>query len=272
MRIAIAHTTTFAFAPPARALVQNLRLTPRSFDSQYVLRWRLEMDVDGALRRDEDSLGNIVHAFSHPAAIERFSVSAVGEVETSDAVGVIRGEVEPLPSAMFLRASALAQTNGALREFALEAVGDASDRLERLHRLMDAVHQTMAYEPGESDSYVGSGEAFALRRGGVAEFAHIYIACARFLEIPARFVSGYFVDEGSPGHGLFAWAEAEAPGLGWVAFDPVNNQCADARYVRVAIGLDGPGATPFRTAHSAGGGAKVDSTVRIRQASGQAQN
>jgi hypothetical protein len=168
MRIAIAHHTSFTFTPPARALVQNLRLSPRSFDSQYVLRWRLEIDVDGALSRGEDSLGNLVSTFSHPAAVERFTISAIGEVETSDAVGVVRGEVEPLPAAMFLRASPLAQANRALREFATEAVGGAVDRVERLHLLMAAVHGAMTYDPGPSEAHGEAAEAFALRRGGAA--------------------------------------------------------------------------------------------------------
>ena len=272
MRILIDHQTTYAFSPPARALVQNLRLTPRSFDSQYVLRWRLSVDVDGALRRCEDSLGNIVHAFSHPGHLERLTVSAVGEVETGDAIGVVRGAVEPLPSTMFLRSSPLAQANGALREFAADAVGATADRLERLHRLMAAVHAAMAYEPSAAESPGVAAEAFALRRGDAREFAHVFIACARWLEIPARFVSGYLADAAPPPQGLFAWAEAETPGLGWVAFDGVHDVCPDARYVRVAVGSDGLGAAPFRTGHSAGAAAPVDAQIRVEQASAQTQN
>jgi transglutaminase-like putative cysteine protease len=272
MRIAIAHHTTFAFSPPARALVQNLRLTPRSFDSQYVLRWRLSVDVDGALRRCEDSLGNIVHAFSHPNHLDRFTISAVGEVETGDVVGVVRGAVEPLPSAMFLRSSPLAQANGALRDFVADAVGATADRLEQLHRLMAAVHAAMAFESSTQETRGAAADAFALRRGDAREFAHVFIACARWLEIPSRFVSGYFADDASPAEGLFAWAEAEAPGLGWIAFDPVHKICADARYVRVAVGFDGHGAAPFRLGHSGGAEAQVDAEVRVEQAFGQVQN
>jgi len=271
MRILIAHHTTFAFSPPARALVQNLRLTPRSFDSQYVLRWRLSVDIDGALRRCEDSLGNVVHAFSYPNHLERFTISAVGEVETGDAVGVVRGAVEPLPSAMFLRSSPLAHANGALRDFAADAVGSTADRLEQLHRLMAATHEAMAYEPSARETRGGAAEAFALRRGDAREFAHVFIACARWLEIPARFVSGYLAHD-EPPDGLTAWAEAEAPGLGWIAFDAVHNICPDARYVRVAVGFDGLGAAPFRLGHSSGAEAQVDAQVRVEQASGQVQN
>jgi transglutaminase-like putative cysteine protease len=173
---------------------------------------------------------------------------------------------------MFLRASPLAQANGALRDFAADAVGSTADRLEQLHRLMAAVHAAMAFEPSEHETRGGAAEAFALRRGDAREFAHVFIACARGLEIPARFVSGYLADEPPPPGGLFAWAEAEAPGLGWIAFDSVHKICPDGRYVRVAVGFDGLGAAPFRLGHSGGAEAQVDAQVRVEQASGQVQN
>ncbi len=273
MRIRISHQTTYAYAPAARSVIQNLRLTPRSFDSQYVLRWRVGVDVDCSLRQSEDSLGNVMHAFSYQGAIERFTVSAVGEVATAEAVGVVRGAVEPLPSAMFLRASPLAQANGVLREFALEAIGAATDPLERLHRLMGAIHAAMTFDPEAMEAKGGAGEAFALRRGGAPDFAHVFIACARWLGVPARFVSGYLAPpDAPPPQGLFAWAEAEAPVLGWVAFDPARNQCADEAYVRVAVGFDALGAAPFRAAQSGGGGETVSAAVMIEQAAGQSQN
>ncbi len=274
MRIRISHHTTFAYAPPARSVIQNLRLTPRSFESQYVLRWRVSVDVDGSLRQSEDSLGNIMHAFSYQRPVERFTVAAVGEVATTDAVGVVRGAVEPLPEPMFLRTSQLAQANGALREFALDTVDPSSDPLERLHLLMGAIHDAIAYDAEErADLKAGAVEAFALRRAGAAGFAHIFIACARHLGVPARFASGYLAPrEGPAPQGLFAWAEAAAPVLGWVAFDAVHNQCADERYVRVAVGFDSLGAAPFRVSQSGGGGETIDESVRIEQAAGQSQN
>ncbi|MGO4871405.1 MAG: transglutaminase family protein [Roseiarcus sp.] len=273
MRIRISHQTTYAYAPATRSVIQNLRLTPRSFESQYVLRWRVSVDVDGWLRQSEDSLGNVVHAFSYQGEIERFTISAVGEVATTDAVGVVRGAVEPLPTQMFLRASPLAQVNGALREFALDAIGTTPDPLERLHRLMDAIHGAMTFDAEAAEAKGGAGEAFALRRGGCRDYAHVFIACARWLDVPARFVSGYLAPrDAPPPQGLYAWAEAEAPVLGWVAFDPVRNQCADDAYVRVAVGFDALGAAPFRVAQSGGGGEAVRAAVMIEQAAGQSQN
>jgi len=91
MRIRIAHETTFSYDPPARFIIQNLRLTPRSFDSQYVMRWRLNVDIDTGSRLSEDCFGNVVSCFSYQKPVECFTVSAIGEIETTDAVGVVRG-------------------------------------------------------------------------------------------------------------------------------------------------------------------------------------
>ena len=271
MRIRIAHETTFAYAPPARSVIQNLRLTPRSHDSQYVMRWRVTADIDGLLRQSEDSLGNIVHSFTYQRPVERFTVATSGEVETSDAVGVVKGSVETLPPAMFLRASAHAQANGALREFASSAVAGVSDPLDRLHLVMGALHREIAFDP-EAEAPGDVAEALALKRGGAADFALAFIAIARWLDVPARFVSGFRLPrEGETVNGLSAWAEAHTPGLGWVAFDCVADLCPDASYVRVAVGFDHLGAAAFRGSHG-GGEESATQTLRIEQAQGQSQN
>jgi transglutaminase-like putative cysteine protease len=272
MRIRIAHETTYAYSTPARWIIQNIRLTPRSFDSQYVIRWRVSVDIDGMLRHAEDSLGNLVHSFSYQKPVERFTVSAIGEVETSNTVGIVRGSVETLPKEMFLRASALAHANGGLRDFATAAIAGVADPLERLHLIMGALHKEMSFDPEATPGKSGAAEAFALKRGGAADFAHAFIACAHWLNIPARFVRGYIAPgEGEAARGLFAWAEADAPGLGWIAFDPVHDTCADDRYVRVAVGFDSQSAAPFRGAQSGGGEEAVTAAVRIEQAMGQGQ-
>ena len=56
-------------------------------------------------------------------------------------------------------------------------------------------------------------EAFALKRGVCQDLTHIFIAAARSLGIPARYVGGHFhrddgVTEQDAGH---AWAEAFVP-------------------------------------------------------------
>jgi transglutaminase-like putative cysteine protease len=152
MRIRVSHQIIHRFAPPARTVNQILRLTPLSFDSQYVLRWRVDIDADGARRETEDAHGNAVTSYSHYGPMERVTISASGEVETSDGAGVARGVAERLPPEMYLRDSSLAQVNGALRAFAAEATQGATDPLDSMHRLMGALHEALPHHPDEKDA------------------------------------------------------------------------------------------------------------------------
>jgi transglutaminase-like putative cysteine protease len=270
MRIRVSHQVIHRFEPPARTVNQILRLTPLSFDSQYVLRWRVDIDAEGARRETEDAHGNAVMSYSHYGPIERVTISAVGEVETSDAAGVIRGAAERLPPEMYLRDSPLANVNGALRDFAAEATNGAATPLDSMHRLMAALFETLPHHPDETDAAGSAIEAFALRRGRARDFAHIFIACARWRGIPARFVVGYRVGDESGQAGAHEWAEAYVPELGWVAFDATVPICPDDRYVRVAIGFDSQDGAMTRSAHR-GGEEKVEAAVRVEQARAQSQ-
>jgi transglutaminase-like putative cysteine protease len=273
MRIRISQETTCTYAPAARSIIQVLRLTPRSFEAQYVLRWRIATDIDCTLRQSEDSLGNIVHSFSHPGPVERVSVTAEGEVETFDSVGVVRGSVEPLPPDIYLRATPLAEANGALRKFAEDAVGDKRETLERLHPLMAAIHETMSFAPAPTLSTTTAAEAFALRSGVGRDFAHVFIACSRWLGVPARYVSGYLVrPDAASQDAAHAWAESYVPDLGWVAFDAANDTCTDEHYVRVAVGFDYQSAAPVRGARAGVGGETLSVSLKIGEAQRQSQS
>src|SRR5271167_3483939 len=272
MRIRISHEIAHRYAPPARMLIQTLRLTPHGFDSQYVTGWRISLDIDSALRQTEDAHGNVVSTFSHHGApVERLTVLAGGEIETSDTAGVVRGAVERLAPEMYLRESPRAHANGALRDFATEATAGAADPLDALHRLMGELHRVMAFDPFKPDDPESAVAAFALRRGRARDFAHIFIACARFLNVPARFIGGYrAAAEAGDEPGVHCWAEAFAPKLGWVAFDPTACICADARYVRVVVGFDARDGCFARTSHGSGEDA-VETAIRVEQAGLQTQ-
>jgi len=176
-----------------------------------------------------------------------------------------------LPAEMYLRDSALAQVNGALRAFAAEATQGAADPLDSMHRLMDALHEALPYHPDEKDAAASAIEAFALRRGRARDFAHVFIACARWRGIPARFVAGYRVGDESGEAGAHEWAEAHIPGFGWIGFDATVPVCSDERYVRVAVGFDAQDGAMVRSAHS-GGEEKIETAILVEQAGAQSQS
>jgi transglutaminase-like putative cysteine protease len=268
MRIRVSHEIKLAFSAPVRSLQLNLRLTPRSFESQYVLRWRVGVDLDASLKPREDAFGSVLHCLGWHRPVEAVTIAASGEVETSDAIGVVRGAVDPLPADMYLRPSPLAQANAALREFA-EGVGPG-EPLARLHELMGMLNKEIVFTPGFGGQAPAS-EVFALKKGGAADFAHAFVACARGWGVPARVVTGYRVAEApQETTEMFAWAEALSPGLGWVGFDAVHDLCPNDRYVRVAVGLDAKDAAPVRSWVNAGETA-ITARLRVEQATAQAQ-
>lgn len=176
MRIRIDHATRYAYARPARFIVQMLRLTPKSCESQQVRDWRIETDVDARLRRSEDAFGNIVHSLYTERPTDDLTIRVTGEVSTVDTGGVIR-QNEKLSPSVYLRETRLTRPDAALTAFA-DTAGQGG-ALDRMHRLMGAIHQAVAFDVGATSATHSAAEAFALRRGVCQDHAQIFIACAR---------------------------------------------------------------------------------------------
>jgi transglutaminase-like putative cysteine protease len=264
MRIRIDHSTRYGYARPARFIVQMLRLTPRSCESQQVGDWRIETDVDARLRRSEDAFGNIVHSLYTERPTDSLTIRVMGEVSTVDTGGVIRGQSERLSPLVFLRDTALTRADAAILDFA-QAIGEG-DPLDRMHRLMGALHRDVAFEVGSTSAAHTAAEAFAQRRGVCQDHAQIFISAARRLGVPARYVSGHLnrSDGQHDQDAAHAWAEAWIEGLGWVGFDPANGICPTDQYVRVAVGLDALGATPIRGTSYGGGQESLTVALHVR--------
>lgn len=257
MRLHIAHSTIYQYDEPAAGAIQLLRLTPRNHDGQYVVRWRIDVSPDARLSAREDAFGNITHVFSAAGPFRELSIAVEGEVETHGTDGVVRGTVERFPPSLYLRQTALTHTDAALAGLAGDIrIASGGAALAGLHLLLQTLHRQIVYDLTLTNTRMSAAEAFAIKRGVCRDLTHIFIAAARCLGIPARYVAGYLqlADgrvEQQAGH---AWAEAFVPDLGWVGFDPANGVCPTDGYVRVAVSLDSLGAAPVRgTCYGIGG-------------------
>jgi transglutaminase-like putative cysteine protease len=274
MRIRIHHETAYSYERPAQSVLQILRLTPRDHDGQYVRRWRIDLDHGGTLRAREDSFGNIIHVLSADGQFSAFSLTVDGEVETQDTAGIVRNAVERLPPALYLRETALTKPDAAIVDFAKTAANGAkSSALDRLHKMLNALHDRMTFDADATHAATTAAEAFAAGRGVCQDLTHVFIAAARIMGIPCRYIGGHLYRSDTPtaqeaGH---AWAEAYVQDLGWVGFDPVNGISPTDAYVRVSVGLDYLGAAPVRGVQSGGASEQlavsviVDSTAQQQQ-------
>lgn len=279
MRLKIQHTTSYTYEGPASYAIQVLRLTPRDHRGQYVCDWRIEVNADCKLDAMQDPFGNLTHSFSVDGPIEDLTISAIGEIETGDTDGIVAGTRERLPRALYLRETALTGPDPAIRRFAHEvASAGPADTLSLAHRLNAAVHETMRFDAGVTQTSTSAAEAFAHRNGVCQDLAHVFIAACRHLGVPARYVGGYMFradgeNDQKAGH---AWAEAFIESIGWVGFDPVHARCPTDAYVRIACGLDFLAASPIRGTRYGGTGEEMTVSVAIedlnrRRAAGQVQ-
>ncbi len=275
MRIGIAYSTTYTYAEPARAILQLLRVTPRPFDGQQVIRWRVDADADVRLRWSEDAFGNIVHSLQIERPTDRLTVSVRGDVASEDRAGIVRGAIERLPLEAYLRSTRLTAPDARVIDLArsVEPDGGASN-LSRLHALLDAVADAVAFDTEATGVGITAAEALALGRGVCQDHAHVFISAAREMGFPARYISGHLMrPEQARTHAAHAWAEAHVEDYGWIGFDPANRQCPTDAYVRVAVGLDYQDAAPVRGARTGGGEERMTVSVQVQsQSQSQSQS
>ena len=131
----------------------------------------------------------------------------------------------------------------------LREVG-AGEPLERLHALSELIRKNVRYTLGTTSADASAEDAIAAGVGVCQDHTHIFLACARELGIPARYVSGYLkLDDRTGQDAMHAWAEAHVDPIGWIGFDISNGISPDPRYVRVAVGLDYAEAAPITGMH-----------------------
>ncbi len=273
MRIHILHDTIYRYAQPASGVIQTLRLTPRNHDGQYIINWRVDISADCPLASHIDAFGNTTHTFTADGPLDELVVHVEGVAEVEDTHGIVRGTVERFPPSLFLRETDLTQADDAIRSFAAD-FSEREGRLALLHNMMGTLHREIVFDPDPTHAATTAPEAFALKRGVCQDISHVFIAAARSLGIPARYVSGYFrradgVIEQEAGH---AWTEAFIPDLGWVAFDPTNGISATDAHLRVAVGLDYLSAAPVRGTRYGGGGEGLTVQIRVDQTMRQSQS
>ncbi|MBN9245950.1 transglutaminase family protein [Hyphomicrobium sp.] len=270
MRISIGHVSRYVYSEPTRYSILALRLTPPSFQGQRVVEWRVSAPGVDAVKCFRDGFGNIVHLASCSEEHSESLIIAKGVVDTEDKAGVVRGLADPAPIRVYRRHTAKTTATNEIR--ALCRAAAVKPDIRGMHNLMYAVRDAVDYKIGATNAHTTAAEALAEGKGVCQDHAHLFIAAARSLDIPARYVSGYFLSGADePSDANHAWAEAWLEGLGWVGFDPANRICPTEKYVRLASGLDATDAAPIRGSRKGVAKEELDVIVEVQQQSSQQQ-
>ncbi|MBE7185452.1 MAG: transglutaminase family protein [Methylobacterium mesophilicum] len=242
MRLKITHRTEYRYDAPVRYALQRLRLVPPSGSTQKVGLWKLDVTGGREQLRFLDQFNNDTHLISVEGEQQLIAIESSGQVETADTAGVSGPHRGFAPLWLFQSETPLTEMGEGVRSIAA-GVADGDD-IPRLHHLMAAIRERVAYKTGSTTSATKAEEAIERGEGVCQDHAHIFISAARRLGFPARYVSGYLKMAEAEQAASHAWAEAHVAQLGWVAFDVANGISPDEAYVRVAIGRDYRDAMP----------------------------
>lgn len=262
MRLKITHTTSYHYEAPVPYALQQLRLRPKSRPEQTVMSWTIEIDGGRRQVRFEDEHANMVDLVSVDAGATDIVVRCEGEVEMRDNHGVLGRHTGFAPLWLFRRATPLTEAGAGVRSL-LGGLVLPDEALPALHALSAQILAVLPYSTEQKDVGLSAEQTLSGGHAVCQDHAHVFIAAARELGFPARYVSGYLLTEGREDQSAsHAWAEAHVENLGWVGFDVSNGISPDIRYVRVATGLDYLGAAPVSGMRF--GGAAENMLVKLR--------
>ena len=248
MRLTVSHRTHYTFAEPIRGVVQSHRLFPADCENQRVLNWAVTVEDAETGAGFRDGAGDWIQTVTLRRAVAGVTILVEGLVETQDLNGVLTGHAEKVHPSVYLRDTRATMPSKAIRRMA-EGVAEAEKSpLDLAHGLSREVSKMIEYRPGETDASTSATEALELGYGVCQDYAHVLIAAAISVGIPARYVAGYLYSEAGDemAEASHAWAELYLKGLGWVGFDAANECCPDARYIRLGSGFDALDAAPIR--------------------------
>jgi transglutaminase-like putative cysteine protease len=269
MRLSVRHVTTYSYDPPADRCALRLRLYPPSFDAQRVLAWTVSVNGATIAPLLTTATGDRESIWTCSRSEAEVAIAAEGQIETSDASGVVRGIKDGVRPSVYLRTTPLTETDARIEALA-NGVGGRS-ALDRMHGLMNAVRDAVDYKTASTGTHTTAAQALKLGTGVCQDHAHVFISAARVLRVPARYVVGYLLALDEKLTETHAWAETYVPDIGWVGFDPANRVCPTDRYVRLGCGVDSADAAPIRGGVSGTPQERLSASVDISQTQSQNQ-
>jgi transglutaminase-like putative cysteine protease len=249
--LSISHLTRYTYDGPVKDSFNEARLQPISDSLQQCREFRFRLDPETPVRDYPDFYTNCVHYFDVPDPHETLEVEATSLVQTMpETRGVIPavapGQLKD-PSIGehyfdFLHSSEFVSLGADVWRESLDALPDGlQDVWSDVVKVGEYIQRNYKYTPLSTNVNTRSDEVIKKKQGVCQDFAHLMIGICRTHGIPARYVSGYFLNRHKlPGEieASHAWIETYIPGYGWKGYDPTHRRETDTRYVKIAVGRD----------------------------------
>ena len=290
------HKTKYSYENGASFCHNITTLKPKSFKGQNVLEYALEISPEPTdISERLDFFGNTVTRFSIQQSHEELVVIARSKVSRDydlqiegqnltegkkvtieEALKLLK-ETQPdiIEARQFVLGSPLiSDMSAVIKEYALVSFKKPERSLyEASYELMQRIFTDFDFVSGFTNIATPLKVVMKEKKGVCQDFAQIAIACVRSMGLPARYVSGYI--ETLPPEGKekligtdasHAWFSVFIPTLGWIDFDPTNNQIPKNQHIVVAHGRDYYDVPPLKGVIYSTGKSKMDVAVDLRPA------
>jgi transglutaminase-like putative cysteine protease len=281
----VTHETLYKYSTIVTQSQHFAHLTPRNTAAQSVLDHALVCNpAPSEFTELHDYFGNLSSSFliNEPHDCLSVTSSSTIEVQVHDpaifpasqpweaALHLDHYELEPLEIAEMRLPSPYVECLPQTMEYAMGFFRPGRPWLEAMLDLTRHIYREFTYDPQATTVSTPVQEVFENRRGVCQDFAHLMLSCLRSLKLPARYVSGYILNEPPPGveklqgsDASHAWVESWSPDLGWTGFDPTNGKMANHEFMTLAWGRDYMDVTPLRGVMLGGGMHKPEVKVSV---------
>jgi transglutaminase-like putative cysteine protease len=259
----IRHVTSYAYESPVSYSRCSLRLKPRSGDGQQLVSHTVEIrpkPVDRTIRHDFFGIhteGIVIETSHRSLRIDsRSRVSVFRSAPARDAqsgawegvrdVAFESTSLGPESPIGYVFASPLVPVQQPVTSYASLSFPPGAGILAGAVDLMHRIRTEFKYDPKATVISTPLAEVFEKRHGVCQDFAHVMIAGLRGLGLPAAYVSGYLRTIPPPGKPRLQGADAThawvslwcGEGLGWIGFDPTNDNLVENDHIVLAVGRD----------------------------------
>jgi len=291
MRFQIVHETRYQYSQAVALCHNEAHLRPRACATQVCESSEVVVDpLPQFLDERSDYFGNPVLYFAVQEPHEVLTVTATSQVRLVPAApppdpaatlpwDTVAARLAADSSAAGLEArelvleSPMVPLSPDLATLAAPSFAPGRPLLDAVHELNRRLHREFVYDPHFTTIATPVAEVLAQRRGVCQDFAHVAIGCLRALGLPARYVSGYIESLPPPGaprlrgaDASHAWFAVYVPEIGWVDFDPTNDQVVGPHHVTTAWGRDYSDVTPLKGVVFGGGFHTLDVAVDMERA------
>ena len=288
MNFRVTHTTAYDYSAPVALCRNEACLLPRDTSVQRCLSSQLQIDpLASDLRERRDPFGNRITHFAVQHPHRRLQVTAISEVSVTPDPNLLQranqfswetakkslgsdNSPQKLAALPFLYDSPMAQRAPELADYGKASFSVDRPLGEAVSDLMQRIFTDFTYDPGFTSIATPLSEVLANRRGVCQDFAHLGVACLRSQGLAARYVSGYIETLPPAGQerligadASHAWFSVYAPSVGWLDFDPTNNQLLGEQHITVAWGRDFSDVSPLKGVALGGGKHKVNVSVDV---------